>query len=81
MEAVYSQGTGLLLGLVAWLMAHLHWLFWAYCLEFEGLPVHLVLWIASLLVTMANAGLLCSLINAFQAPDRQKTPDYRTKSE
>ena len=46
-----------------WVIAQLHWLAWAYLLEFQGYSVHLEVWIASLLVLVANVYLMSTCIS------------------
>jgi phosphatidylinositol glycan class M len=45
-----------------WAAAQLHWLAWAYLLEFQGQGVHLMLWGASTAFLAANALCMCALI-------------------
>lgn len=47
-----------------WLCAQLHWLGWAYMLEFRGKNVFLHVWIASVLFFAASVALLCALLRA-----------------
>lgn len=47
-----------------WLAAQLHWLAWAYALEFRGKEVYLQLWAASVAFFGANVALLCVLLRA-----------------
>ena len=54
-----------------WVLSCGLWLFVAYCLEFVGLPVHMLLWGCSLLFFRANVDLL---ISAVSAPPAEKTP-------
>lgn len=58
-----SQGR-LLVASGCWLAAQLHWLAWAYALEFRGREVFLQLWAASILFFGANVALLCVLLRA-----------------
>eukprot|EP00898_Chlorokybus_atmophyticus_P007282 jgi/Chlat1/7555/Chrsp63S07055 len=46
----------------AWSLAQMHWLAWAYFLEFQGRPVFLELWVASLAFLASNVYLLASAI-------------------
>ena len=46
----------------------MHWLGWAYLLEFEGRPVFLAVWAASIVFMAANAALLVQLLRSFTAP-------------
>lgn len=48
----------------AWVAAQLHWLAWAYALEFRGAPVHLALWGASVAFLAANAAAMVALMHA-----------------
>jgi phosphatidylinositol glycan class M len=57
------------LALGAWVAAQLHWLGWGYALEFQGLPVHLLLWGAGVLFLVANVGLMTALLECY-APRR-----------
>ncbi len=59
---------GLVIALGAWAAAQLHWLGWAYLLEFEGRPVFLAVWVASIVFMAANAALLVQLLRSFRAP-------------
>jgi len=45
-----------------WAAMQLHWLAWAYLLEFQGLPVHLGVWFASLLFLVSNVVLVVQLL-------------------
>ena len=47
---------------LAWPAALAWWLFWAYLLEFRGLQVHLLVWIAGLVWFAVNVGLLRGLV-------------------
>ena len=48
--------------IVVWTTAQLHWLIWAYALEFQGKNVFLGLWIASISFFAANIFVLSMLI-------------------
>lgn len=48
---------------ISWVLAQLHWLFWAYLLEFEGCGVHLMLWVACVLFLIANCACLWVLLD------------------
>eukprot|EP00850_Spirogloea_muscicola_P024925 SM001786S03429 [mRNA] locus=s1786:220:1733:- [translate_table: standard] len=48
--------------LVGWAAAQAHWLGWAYALEFEGRPVLLPLWAASLLFFAASVAAIVALV-------------------
>jgi hypothetical protein len=43
-----------------------HWLGWAYLLEFQGRPVHLFVWIASLAFFAAHVWVACELAIAWR---------------
>mmetsp|Transcript_5624 Transcript_5624/g.10659 ORF Transcript_5624/g.10659 Transcript_5624/m.10659 type:complete len:306 (-) Transcript_5624:378-1295(-) len=45
--------------LIFWILSQLHWLFWAYLLEFKGRSVHLILWSASLVFMASNVAVIC----------------------
>ncbi|KAF5830243.1 Dol-P-Man alpha-1,4-mannosyltransferase-like protein [Dunaliella salina] len=45
-----------------WAAMQLHWLAWAYLLEFQGQPVHLGIWFASLLFLVSNVMLVVQLL-------------------
>jgi len=47
---------------VAWPVALANWLFWAYLLEFRGLPVHLFIWIAGIFWFSVHAAVLHGLV-------------------
>jgi GPI mannosyltransferase 1 subunit M len=47
---------------MAWMGSQLHWLVWAYLLEFKGKNVFLPLWMASLLFLAANTLVLVMII-------------------
>ena len=49
-----------------WVIAQLHWLQWGYLLEFQGLPVYLPLWFASLLFLGANTWVVVELMHSFR---------------
>ena len=49
-----------------WVVAQLHWLSWAYLLEFQGLSVFLGVWLAGLLFLAANTALICQLMLVFK---------------
>ncbi|CAH9133678.1 unnamed protein product [Cuscuta epithymum] len=54
-----GEGLGCIL---LWIGAQMHWLFWAYLLEFKGRNVFIQLWIASLLFLAANTVVLSIII-------------------
>jgi phosphatidylinositol glycan class M len=54
----------LVLVLLVWLAAKLHWLFWAYKLEMEGLDVFWAVHIASLIFFWTHMALICVLIHS-----------------
>ncbi|XP_078435268.1 mannosyltransferase family protein [Wolffia australiana] len=45
-----------------WMFSQLHWLMWAYLLEFKGINVFIQLWAASILFLLANAYVLVTII-------------------
>ncbi len=47
---------------VAWPVALANWLFWAYLLEFRGLPVHLFIWIGGIVWFSVNVAVLHALV-------------------
>lgn len=49
-----------------WVVAQLHWLGWAYLLEFQGMSVFLGVWLAGLLFLAANTALICQLMLVFK---------------
>ncbi|MCO5553243.1 hypothetical protein L7F22_006764 [Adiantum nelumboides] len=51
-----------LLCVLLWTAAQLHWLLWAYALEFEGYNVFFQLWLASLIFFAANVSVLSIII-------------------
>lgn len=52
----------LLKAAAVWGLMQLHWLAWAYLLEFKGLPVHLGVWLASLLFLVSNVMVVVQLL-------------------
>ncbi len=54
--------TGVMLPALLWVLAQLHWLAWAYLLEFQGKSVHLEVWCASMVMFAANIYLMCQTI-------------------
>lgn len=44
-----------------------HWLLWAYLLEFQGAPVYLAVWAASLAFLAAHVWVICELLTAWWA--------------
>ena len=54
----------LVVSLAIWLIAQLHWLAWAYALEFQGAEVFKSLWLASLAFFAANIWLVVSFLRA-----------------
>ncbi|CAE7458038.1 PIGM [Symbiodinium pilosum] len=48
----------LLRSLLVWMLAEVHWLLWAYLLEFRKLPVRPVVWMASLIFFAAHLHIL-----------------------
>lgn len=57
-----SWETGISRAAGAWMMAQAHWLSWAYMLEFEGMAVHLPLWLASIVMCVGTVYLMKELI-------------------
>lgn len=53
---------GGLMCMLVWTAAQLHWLLWAYALEFRGYNVFFQLWLASLLFFIVNVLVLCIVI-------------------
>lgn len=58
---------GPLVALAAWALAQLHWLGWAYMLEFKGQAVYLGVWAASIVFLAANVALIVLLLHSFSA--------------
>jgi len=52
-----------------WIIAQLHWLVWAYSLEFKGMQVYRSLWTASLAFFGANIWFLVNIIDAYELID------------
>lgn len=52
-----------------WIIAQLHWLLWAYSLEFKGMQVYRSLWAASLAFFGANIWFLVNTIDAYELVD------------
>ena len=46
----------------------MHWLAWAYLLEFRGQPVFLAVWAASIVFLAANVALIVQILHSFAAP-------------
>ena len=59
---------GALGALAGWAGAQLHWLAWAYMLEFKGRAVYLGVWAASIAFLAANVLLIKQLLYSFSAP-------------
>ncbi len=55
---------GLLWAAGAWVTAQLHWLAWAYHLEFKGHNYYMHVWAASLLFLASNTSLMWQLMQA-----------------
>ena len=49
-----------------WVVAQLHWLSWAYLLEFQGMSVFFGVWVAGLFFLAANTALICQLTLVFK---------------
>ncbi|KAG1672562.1 hypothetical protein FOA52_010663 [Chlamydomonas sp. UWO 241] len=64
------MGWGLVGAGCVWAASMVHWLAWGYMLEFEGLPVHLPLWVASVAFLGANALLAAQLVRALYSSKR-----------
>lgn len=54
--------TGIVWPSLLWVLAQLHWLLWAYLLEFQGKAVHLQVWSASIIMLAANIYLMTHFI-------------------
>lgn len=48
----------------AWVLAQLHWLLWAYLLEFKGQAVYLGVWMAGVVFLAANVWLMVEMMKA-----------------
>uniref|UniRef100_A0AAV1TJ29 GPI mannosyltransferase 1 n=1 Tax=Peronospora matthiolae TaxID=2874970 RepID=A0AAV1TJ29_9STRA len=48
--------------IAAWLGSELHWLFWAYQLEMQGVNTFFSLWVAGLIFFSVNVGILAALM-------------------
>lgn len=57
---------GLVTACVAWLVTQLHWLGWAYLLEFQSMNVHLMLWFAGILFLLAHTCVMWTLLDCSQ---------------
>ncbi len=66
------------MGLV-WLLTELHWLFWAYRLEFLGENTFLQVWLASLLFFAVNVMVLAQCILAFKSANCNTSSDSPSK--
>ena len=58
-----SWRTGVMQPFVIWVVSQLHWLAWAYMLEFQGRAFHLQVWLASLAMCAATVYLMKALIH------------------
>ena len=72
-----SWRTGILQAIGVWVTAQAHWLAWAYMLEFEGMAVHLQVWLASIAMCAATVYLMkelirCSSPQVFAVPSHCK---------
>ncbi|OLQ15257.1 GPI mannosyltransferase 1 [Symbiodinium microadriaticum] len=47
--------------MLVWMAAEVHWLLWAYLLEFRQLPVRPAVWVASCLFLLAHINVLCEV--------------------
>ena len=56
-----------------WVVAQLHWLSWAYLLEFQGMSVFLGIWLAGLFFLAANTALICQLMLVFRPASSFRT--------
>lgn len=54
--------TGIIWPSVLWVLSQLHWLLWAYLLEFQGKAVHPQVWCASICMLAANIHLMSRFI-------------------
>ena len=62
-----ANGQGrLVAAALGWAGAMAHWLAWAYLLEFEGHPMHLAVWAASLAFFAAHVWLVCEVLTAWR---------------
>ena len=57
-----SWEPGALRAIILWAMAQVHWLAWAYLLEFQGKAVYLQVWIASIIMCVATVSLMAELM-------------------
>jgi len=57
----------MLIALGGWAAAQLHWLGWAYLLEFEGRSVYLGVWAAGIVFLVANVAVIVQLLRSFVA--------------
>jgi hypothetical protein len=57
----------------------LHWLFWAYKIEFLGQPVFLHVCGAGLLFFAVNIAVVCSLVHAFRPSSEPESPAKRDR--
>uniref|UniRef100_A0A7S0RXY5 GPI mannosyltransferase 1 n=1 Tax=Pyramimonas obovata TaxID=1411642 RepID=A0A7S0RXY5_9CHLO len=61
-----TLGSPATVALGVWGLTQVHWLAWAYALEFKGWHVFLPLWGASVLFLLGNIGVLCTLIRDYR---------------
>lgn len=66
-EVEVAVQRGMLVALGGWAVAQLHWLGWAYLLEFEGRAVYLGVWSAGIVFLAANVALIVQLLRSFAA--------------
>ena len=57
---------------MAWIASLLHWLSWAYALEFGGKGVYSGVWMAGLVWVLANAFLIRQLVFALRCVERER---------
>jgi phosphatidylinositol glycan class M len=62
-----TLGSPVTAALGVWGVTQVHWLAWAYALEFKGWQVFLQLWGASLLFLLGNIGVLSALIRDYRS--------------
>ena len=57
-----TWSNGVVVPVLLWVLAQIHWLAWAYLLEFTGRSVHLQVWVASVAMLVATVHLMCCFI-------------------
>lgn len=62
LPSCHLSGIQYVIMIIAWFASELHWLYWAYFLEMEGLNTFFEIWIAGIIFFMVNVGIICAFI-------------------